>query len=55
VQTSQIIIITLDKKNKEWSLAEGAIKLCTTGTIAERTKYKKNKYVDLRLGIQVTK
>ena len=37
----------LDKKNKEWSLVEGTI--CTPGTIAERTKYKQNKYVDLRL------
>ena len=25
---------------------------CTPGTIAERTKYKQNKYVDLRLGIK---
>ena len=29
---------------------EGTI--CTSGTIAERTKYKQNKYVDLRLGIK---
>ena len=47
----------LDKKNKVWSLVEGTI--CSPGTIAERTKYKQNKYVDLRLGIknliQVTK
>ena len=26
--------------------------ICTPGTIAERTKYKQNKYVDLRLGIE---
>ena len=39
----------LDKKNKEWSLVEG--KICTPGTIGERTKYKQNKYLDLRLGI----
>ena len=29
---------------------EGTI--CTPGTIAERTKYKQNKYSDLRLGIK---
>ena len=43
-------ISILDKKNKVWSLVEGTI--CTPGTIAERTKYKQNKYVDLRLGIK---
>ena len=26
--------------------------ICTPGTIAERTKYKKNKCLDLRLGIK---
>ena len=40
----------LDKKNEEWSLVEGTI--CTPGTIVERTKYKQNKYLDLRLGIK---
>ena len=40
-------ISILDKKNKEWSLVEGTI--CTPGKIAERTKYKQTKYVDLRL------
>ena len=43
-------ISILDKKNKAWSLVEGTI--CIPGTIAERTKYKQNKYVDLRLGIK---
>ena len=43
-------ISILDKKNKVWSLVEGTI--CTPGTIAERTKYKQNKFVDLRLGIK---
>ena len=43
-------ISILDKKNKEWSLVEGTI--CTPGTIAERTKYKHNKYVGLMLGIK---
>ena len=43
-------ISILDKKNTEWSLVEGAI--CTPGTIAERTKYKQNKYVGLMLGIK---
>ena len=43
-------ISILDKKNKEWSLVEGTI--CTPGTIAERTKYKQNKYLDFRLGIK---
>jgi hypothetical protein len=43
-------ISVLDKKNKEWTLIEGTI--CTPGTIAERTKYKQTKYVDLRLGIK---
>ena len=43
-------ISILDKKNKEWFLVEGTI--CTPGTIAERTKYKQNKYLDLRLGIK---
>ena len=38
------------KKNKEWILVEGTI--CTPGPISERTKYKKNKYVHLRLGIK---
>ena len=42
-------ISILDQKNKEWSLVEGTIR--TPGTIAERTKYKQNKYVDLRLRI----
>ena len=43
-------ISILDKKNKVWSLVEGTI--CTPGTIAERTKYKRDKFVDLRLGIK---
>ncbi|KXJ12896.1 hypothetical protein AC249_AIPGENE11848 [Exaiptasia diaphana] len=43
-------ISILDKKNKEWTLVEGTI--CTPGTISERTKYKQNKYADLRLGIK---
>ena len=43
-------ISILDKKNKEWSLVEGTI--CTPGTIAERTKYNQNEYLDLRLGIK---
>ena len=43
-------ISVLDKKNKEWCLVEGTI--CTPGTIAERTKYKQNKYLDVRLGIK---
>ena len=33
-----------------WSLVEGTI--CTPGTIAGRTKYKQNKYVDLRWEIK---
>ena len=43
-------ISILDKKNKLWSLVEGTI--CIPLTIAETTKYKRNKYVDLRLGIK---
>ena len=43
-------ISILDKINKEWSLVEGMI--CTPGTITERTKYKQNKCLDLRLGIK---
>ena len=43
-------ISILDKKNKEWSLVKGTI--FTPGAIAERTKYKQNKYVDLRFGIK---
>ena len=43
-------ISILDKKNKEWSLAEGTI--YTPGTIAERNKNKRNKYMDLRLRIK---
>ena len=35
---------------KLWSLVESTI--CNPGTFAERTKYKQNKYVDLRLGIK---
>ena len=48
--TNKPDISILHKKNKEWSLVEGTI--CTPGTIAERTKYKQNKYLDLRLGIK---
>ena len=43
-------ISILDKKSKEWSLVKGTI--YKPGTVAERTKYKQNKYVDLRLGIK---
>ena len=40
----------LGTRMKVWSLVEGTI--CNPGTIAERTKCKQNKYVDLRLGIK---
>ena len=43
-------ISILDNKTKEWALVEGT--MCTPGAIAERTKYKQNKYLDLRLGIK---
>ena len=34
------------KESKEWSLVEG--RMCTPGTITKRTKYKQNKYLDLK-------
>ena len=43
-------ISVLDKKNKEWIIIEGTI--CNPGTITMRTKHKKDKYIDLKLGIK---
>ena len=43
-------ISVLDKKNKEWIIIEGTI--CNAGTITMRTKHKKDKYIDLKLGIK---
>ena len=45
-------ISVLDKKNKEWIIIEGTI--CNPGTITMRTKHKKDKYIDLKLGISET-
>ena len=43
-------ISVLDKKNKEWIIIEG--KTCNPGKITMRTKHKKDKYIDLKLGIK---
>ena len=38
------------KRDKEWIIIEGTI--CNPGTIAMRTKHKKDKYIDFKLGIK---
>ena len=43
-------ISVLDKKNKEWIIIEGTI--CNPGKIKTRAKQKKDKYIDLKLGIK---
>ena len=43
-------ISVLDKKNKEWIIIEGTI--CNSGKITMSTKHKKDKYIDLKLGIK---
>ena len=40
----------LDKVKKEWFIIEGTV--CMSGTIPARTMFKRDKYVDLKLGVK---
>ena len=40
----------LDKVKKEWFIIEGTV--CMPGTIPARTMFKRDKYADLKLGVQ---
>ena len=44
-----LTLVYLITRNKEWFLIEGTV--CLLGTIPARTMFKRDKYADLRIGV----